>query len=264
VSEGTDEKRTIGQRRDADARVVELVVADDPADWRAAGFTVADDGTLRLGEVGVRLVGAPTGDQQARGIVAWRLAGLDLEGDTLDGLPTELVAAPDESVPATGPGTPDEPHPNGVARLDHVVVLTPDLDRTLAALDAAGLELRRIRDTTSYGSPMRQAFFRLGPTILEVVSGNTGQGLPAADAPATWFGLAVDVDDLDATRALLGEGIGEPKVAVQEGRRIATFRHRQLGISVALAAMDDHADRDADPPGDAQLEPQAEPADRGR
>ena len=32
---------------------------------------------------------------------------------------------------------------------DHVVVLTPELDRTLAALEAAGLELRRIRDTTS-------------------------------------------------------------------------------------------------------------------
>jgi hypothetical protein len=131
------------------------------------------------------------------------------------------------------------------------VVLTPDLDRTLAALDAAGLELRRIRDTTSYGSPMRQAFFRLGPTILEVVSGDTGTGLPAADAPATWFGLAVDVDDLGATKALLGDGIGDAKEAVQRGRRIATFRHRQLGLSVALAAMDDLGDGDDDCAGES-------------
>jgi hypothetical protein len=239
VSEVTDQGRGT-ERRDADARLVELVVADDPGPWRDAGFTVADDGTLRLGDVSVRLVGAPDDPDAPRGIVRWRVAGLAVDDGDLDGLPTEVVEAVDETTPAPA----SEPHPNGVFRLDHVVVLTPDLDRTLAALGAAGLELRRIRDTTSYGSPMRQAFFRLGPTILEVVSGDTGTGIPAAEAPATWFGLAVDVDDLDATRAVLGDGLGDAKEAVQEGRRIATFRHRQLGLSVAVAAMDDLGDCD--------------------
>jgi catechol 2,3-dioxygenase-like lactoylglutathione lyase family enzyme len=134
-------------------------------------------------------------------------------------------------------------HPNGVVGLDHVVVVTPDLERTIGACEAAGLGLRRIRDTTSYGSPMRQAFFRLGPTVLEVVSGNVGNGEPAAEAPATWFGLAVDVDDLDQTAGLLGEGLGRIKVAVQDGRRIATFKTKQFDVSVAIAAMDHRGDR---------------------
>jgi hypothetical protein len=77
--------------------------------------------------------------------------------------------------------------------------------------------------------------------VLEVVSGDAGTGRPADDAPATWFGLAVDVEDLDRTAELLGEGFGTIREAVQEGRRIATFRHKALGLSVAVAAMDDRA-----------------------
>lgn len=213
--------------------LVELQIADDPQVWADAGFTVTE-GVARVGTVDLRLVGR-TGDDGPRGVVGWTLAGVAVADGHLDGLPTNLADTADPD--------PGAPHPNGVTGLDHVVVLTPDLDRTLAALDAAGLDLRRIRDTTSYGSPMRQAFFRLGPTVLEVVSGDTGTGVPAAESPATWFGLAVDVEDLDQTRVALAEAMGDVKDAVQPGRRIATFRHKQLGLSVAVAAMDDHAGR---------------------
>lgn len=214
--------------------LVELQIADDAEAWEAAGFVAADD-VVQIGTVAFRLTGAPTPDAP-KGITGWTLAGVAVPDDgLLDGLPTSVASGGGASTPPA--------HPNGATKLDHVVVLTPDLDRTLAALDQAGLDLRRIRDTTSYGSPMRQAFFRLGPTILEVVSGDTGTGAPAADAPATWFGLAVDVADLDQTAALLEDGLGTIKVAVQDGRRIATLRHKALGLSVAVAAMDDHADR---------------------
>ena len=56
-------------------------------------------------------------------------------------------------------------HPNGAVGIDHVVVATPDFDRTAAALDAAGLGLRRVRDAGGF----RQGFRRLGPAILELV-----------------------------------------------------------------------------------------------
>jgi hypothetical protein len=222
------------------AVLVELVVADPPEAWTAAGFAVDGD-IVRVGATAIRLVGRA--DDGGGGITGWRLAGIDgagLAGGALDGLPTEVVDDPGRHHPSA-----DEVHANGVTGLDHVVVLTPDLDRTIAALGQVGLACRRIRHTESYGSPMRQAFFRLGATVLEVVSGDTGTGLPADDAPATWFGLAVDVEDLHATAQLLGDGFGTIKDAVQEGRRIATFRHKVLGLSVAVAAMDDggRADR---------------------
>ena len=75
------------------------------------------------------------------------------------------------------------------------------------------------------------------------MGGPTGSGAVAEADPARWFGLAVDVADLDQTAALLGPGLGPIKGAVQAGRRIATVRHRDLGLSVAVALMDDHGDR---------------------
>lgn len=223
-----------------DVRLLEIRVADDPAAWAGAGFTVADD-VVWVGAVALRLTGRP--DDGPRGITGWTVSGLTVTDGHLDGVPTDCRAERDQPAPPTT----QHAHPNGVTRLDHVVVLTPDLDRTIAAAEAAGLDLRRIRETTSYGSPMRQAFFKLGPVVLEVVSGDTGTGLPATDAPATFFGLAADVDDLDVTAAVLGEGLGAIKVAVQDGRRIATVRHKHLGLSVAVAVMDDHGSHRDDP-----------------
>jgi len=237
MSEGTPSEATRDATRDLgrDAVLVELVVADPPEPWTAAGFTVEAD-AVRVGATTIRLTGRD--NPYAKGITEWSIAGLDAGGaEDLEGLPTRFVDRP-----WTDAGT-EPAHPNGVTGLDHVVVSTPDLERTIEALAEVGLECRRIRETTSYGSPMRQAFFHLGATVLEVVSGDTGSGLPAAEAPAAWFGLAVDVEDLDRTAELLGEGLGAIKVAVQDGRRIATFRHKALGMSVAVAAMDDHADR---------------------
>jgi len=216
--------------------LLELQIADDPAPWAAAGFAVDGSG-VALGPVRLLLTGRPDHDDAPTGIVGWTLAGVSLEGDYLDGLPTQVANAPS---PSDGDAVD---HANGAIGIDHVVVTTPDLDRTLDALATAGLELRRIRETTSAGSPMRQAFFRLGPTVLEVVGGPTGNTLSAAEAPSGWFGLAIDVADLDMTRRLLGVALGPIKPAVQPGRRIATFRQRELGLSVAIAAMDHHGER---------------------
>jgi hypothetical protein len=127
-----------------------------------------------------------------------------------------------ESAPA------DSTHPNGAVALDHVVVVTPDFDRTAAALAAAGLPLRRIRDAGGF----RQGFRRLGPAILELV-----ESREAPPGPATFWGLVVVVPDLDALALRLGEHLAGVRDAVQPGRRIATVR-RSAGLGPALAFMD--------------------------
>jgi hypothetical protein len=201
----------------------EILVGDPPEAWEAAGFAVDGDGTCRIGQVRVRLVGRDGGKR----ILGWSLRDADparLADGSLDGLPTTASdAEPSE------PGT----HPNGALAIDHVVVLTPDLARTQAALEAAGCAKRGERDTDTYGAPMRQLFFRLGEVILEVI----GQQDVAGEGDPGFFGLALTVQDLDAVAALLGPALGDAKDAVQEGRRIATVRHRDLGMSVALALM---------------------------
>jgi hypothetical protein len=112
-----------------------------------------------------------------------------------------------------------------------VVALTPDLDRTTQALEAAGLDLRRVRDAGERG---RQAFFHLSTALLEV--GQPASGLPAGE-PARFWGLVVVVEDLDRAAEAMGDRLGEPRDAVQPGRRIATVRSEAAGLSVALALM---------------------------
>lgn len=155
------------------------------------------------------------------GIAGWRVHGV--APGVLDGLVTE---APEERRPDGAAGAPA--HPNGAVAVDHVVVATPDLDRTLGALAGAGLELRRVREV----GPARQAFYRVGEALLEVV----GPAVPDGDGPAAFWGLTVTVSDLAAAAARLGPLLGAPRDAVQPGRRIATVR-RAAGLGTALALM---------------------------
>jgi hypothetical protein len=207
--------------------IEQLTIADEPATWTALGFAVDGD-ACRVGELPIRLAGRATG----RGIVGWTLRGA--ASGELDGLPTTVVSdagvAPSAAAPAA--------HPNGIAGFDHVVAIAPALDRTVAALRAAGLDLRRIREEPTPAGAPRQAFFRLGAAILEVVQAPdealARSGGP--DGPAFFWGLAFVAPDLDATVARLAEHVGEIRPAVQPGRRIATLR-RSAGLAVPVALM---------------------------
>ena len=193
--------------------LAQLTIADDADAWRDAGFTVVD-GRCTIGTVTVTFVDG------SDGIVGWGFAALDDGAAPIDGIPTSAV----EQV------APPSDHANGTTTLDHVVVTTPDSARTVAALEAVGLPAKRTRDI---GRGMQQVFFRAGEVILELV----GPVEPKGEGPAGFYGLAVNVADLDATKAHLGDRCTDPKDAVQPGRRIATLKTRDLGIATAIAFM---------------------------
>lgn len=214
-------------------RLAGLAVGADPERWRAAGFAVDPDGAVRIGGVRVELRGAEAG----RGLLELGLAGpAEWSGGVpdLDGLPARTVGAA---------GTAAATHPNGAVAVDHVVALTPDLDRTVTALERAGLDLRRIRDEPLPGGGTRQAFFRIGAAILEAIEQPRPDGSPHdRRLPARLWGLALVSADLDATCARLGSAIGLPRAAIQPGRRIATVR-REAGLGTAVAFMTARAAR---------------------
>ena len=203
--------------------IAELVLAAEPENWSRAGFEVKD-GSATIGSTPLTLAGADAG----RRIVRWVLDGVT--STELDGLPTEVGPRGAQPAPV---------HPNGVVRMDHVVAFSPDLERTVGALEAAGLDLRRVREGPTPAGAQRQAFFRLGESILEVVE--HPPGTPAAadrDAPAGFYGLAFGVEDLGVAARRLGPLLGEPRDAVQPGRRIATVRREaRLGLPVALITV---------------------------
>lgn len=220
------------------ATIDELTIADAPEAWSALGFEVDGD-TCVVGAVRIRLAGRDAG----RGLAGWSLRGVggspraaDCGGTErggnadLDGLPTSLSDRP--------PPDPRPPHPNGIPVLDHVVAIAPALERTVVALQAAGLDLRRIREEPTPAGAPRQAFFRLGDVILEVVQEppeaiERGGGV---DRPAFFWGLAFVAPDLDKTVAGLGDRVGEIRPAIQPGRRIATLR-RSAGLALPLALI---------------------------
>lgn len=200
----------------------ELLVADRPEAWRACGFQVGGEACV-VGDVRIRF--AP--ERGSQGLVGWALR--DVAADEIDGLATTRGLQPPPQAAA--------PQPNGVTALDHVVAISSDLDRTVAAARDAGLDLRRIRDEPTPAGAPRQAFFRLGGVILEVVQAPPDAvARSGGDRPAFFWGLAFVATDLEATVASLGERVSEIRAAVQPGRRIATLR-RSAGLALPVAVM---------------------------
>jgi hypothetical protein len=232
--------------------IAEIALADEPYGWELLGFSVSH-AAVQVGSVRIALAGKDAG----RGILEWSLR--DVASTELDGLPTAVADAPvaqveDPSPTETGEGRrrtqPPSPHPeahehpNGITRIDHVVAMSPDLDRSVVALQAAGLDLRRIREQPTPAGAPRQAFFRLGGVILELVQ-EPAEVVAAhpdgANGPARFWGLALLSADLEQTVARLGEHSSEIRAAVQPGRQIATLR-RSAGLAVPVALMSRAAD----------------------
>ena len=209
--------------------IAELHIGDDPVSWRAVGFDVDAGHTAHVGHV--RLHFHP--DAPERGIFRWVLAGTPDEAVTdVDGLPTGHGEPP--SLAGLAPS-----HLIGAEVIDHLVVGSPDLARTVRAIERSlGLPLRRTRDAENADRPMRQAFFRMGEVVLELV------GPPEPDpagGPAAFWGLAFTVASLDEAVDFLGPDlVSAPKSAVQPGRRIATVGPA-AGLAVPVALMSDEA-----------------------
>lgn len=224
-------------------RIVEVVVGGPVDPWERLGLSFVDItvdgrtvrnttviGTVRLRVVpflnpGVQSVGIAQDDEHDHGAHAEGQCDHDHgpRPGFLDRAPFHRLAHA-ESV---------EPNPCalGARSIDHVVLMTPDLERTCTAVtETIGAPLKRVREAP----PVRQGFFRLGEVILEVV-----QSPDVAPGGAKWWGLVINVDDIVAACELLGpDVISAPKAAVQPGRFIATVRGEAgLGVPVALMSV---------------------------
>lgn len=188
-------------------RVAALRIGAEPEGWRELGFEVQPDASVALANARLELTGAA----EVGTIGSWALDGETVPA-AIDGLSTD----------AGSRGKSEISHPNGALSIDHLVVVTPSLERTTGAFSEAGVECRRVRDA---GNGVRQGFFLVGDLLVEVVESPEVEG----DTPARFWGITVEVQDIDAAAETLGERLGAVKDAVQRGRRIATVRPEASG-----------------------------------
>jgi len=205
------------------------LIVDDPIEaWNAAGFAGEDVVTIGSTTIVTTAASENRGNGHRHGIVG---ASIDGVGE-LDGLQLGTWRAAAAEVDTIE-------HPNGVVAIDHVVVMTPDCDRTTEAFEAQGIEARRVRKIELADGDRRQTFFWLGDVICELVGPDTADG----DGAAQWWGLALTVRDLEATTAMLGDFVTPIKPAVQSGRSVCTLR-RDVGLGVPILFISEHVTSD--------------------
>ena len=214
-------------------QLLKLTIGETAETWSSAGFEVMElpNGSpgCQLGSVQIQF--NATGAQGILSAVVFGLHGMidSLQFDTENGLsPTHNNA----HLPSI--------HPNGVSRIDHLVVTTTDCDRTTDAFEANGILPRRVRTFGDDGSKVRQTFFWLGDVILELVGPHASKD----KGQTKFWGLALISDDLRTTADYLGSRCTPIKPAVQSGRKITTIKTREIGITTPLAVMSPHTKTD--------------------
>ena len=204
------------------ARIGELVIGGPRANWAQVGINFSHEGVFAIGEVLLRI-----DEALPPGMHSWALSNIDSTVVSIDGISTTGNVANDRIEHNDAQGFVLTP-----LGVDHVVVNTPDLERTSLALhEATGAELKRIRDA---GNGVRQGFHRLGDVIIEIVS---APSMPPGNA--SLWGFVLNVADVHEVAAYLGPDVlSPPKPAVQKNRLIATFRGA-VGLGVPVALMSD-------------------------
>ena len=146
-------------------------------------------------------------------------------------IPIELIrdASPWPSAdrdPSMGPGH--------VLGLDHVVVLSADLEAT-RAFYAECLGLRLALDRSFEARGVRLLFFRVGGVTIEI-AGRLGVE-PQPDQPDRFGGLAWRVDDAEAIQgrlSRLGFDVSEVRAGHKPGTRVLTVRDRVHTVPTLL------------------------------
>ncbi len=201
--------------------LAEIRVGDPPELWDRLGFEV-DANRVRLGDVDVVLTGADAGE----GIHGWGWRGEapaagDIEAWTVD----DTRAAR------------REPHPNSALRVFYVVLFGPSWADAADSLTSCGLDVGEAREMGAPERPLLRSIAEAGEPAIEVI------GPPERDSarPFDLWGTIIEVADIDATAAHLGDRLRPVKRAMQRGRRIATL-DRTAGSSVPIAFISDRDD----------------------
>lgn len=158
--------------------------------------------------------------------------GAALDPNATGGMRILLMAKAEQPWPMAGPAA-DAP----VSKLDHVVIMTPNVDRALAVYGAKlGLDLRLDRENPKWNA--RQLFFRCGDSVIEMAAKIGG---PATDEPDRSGGLAWRVDEPHAVQARIaaaGFNVSEVRVGRKPGTHVFTVRDVPGGVPTIMLSAE--------------------------
>lgn len=122
-----------------------------------------------------------------------------------------------------------ETAPAAVSLLDHLVIATPDPERTAALYGARlGLDMKLDRTIAAIGT--RFLFFRTGGLVFEIIH-RIKDG--RSDGPDKIYGVSWRVADVEATRTRLQEAgleVSEVREGRKPGTRVFTVRTGTFGV----------------------------------
>ena len=195
-------------------RSVQLIIGGPPAPWALTGVSLRTTGDISFAHTANASLIWPA-DELPSGSLSIAFDGVP-SGSTIDDITcAEFVDLPQGDASAD-------------CSVDHVVVMTNDLDRTCASVgEVTGFPLKRVREV----GEIRQGFHRIGEggVIIEVVE--------RADVVTTsLWGFVLATESFDDIVANAEELLTEPKAAVQQGRSISTVK-TAAGLGIALALM---------------------------
>ena len=206
-------------------QLMEIKLSEDALPWERIGFDILRENSTQSILIGKTKLCFEKTDA-VEGIASVHVEGIKKNVDSLKFNPTNLTTSKIEA----------SFHPNRIERIDHLVVTTPDSDKTTKALVEAGITLSGIRTFGNYPNQTRQSFFWLGDVILELVGPHQ---VAKAGNPLFW-GLALVSSDIKETVNYLGDLCTPLKDAIQPGRQITTVKTSDLAIGVPIAIMSPH------------------------
>jgi catechol 2,3-dioxygenase-like lactoylglutathione lyase family enzyme len=158
--------------------------------------------------------------------------GSSLDQKATGGTRILLMAQPAQPWPLAKPNA-EAP----ITQLDHVVIVTPNVDRALAVYGAKlGLDLRLDRENPKWNA--RQLFFRCGDAVVEM---GAKIGGPATDDPDRSGGLAWRVAEPHAAQARIaaaGFDVSEVRVGRKPGTHVFTVRDVPGGVPTIMLSAE--------------------------
>lgn len=249
--------RVIGQVVTSIERALVAVDSVDLATerWRSIGFAVAEPqswhGTnvadIELRSGGIRLISPGKNREREQpnsslnphllsrlrgpgeGLLGWTWSCPDPPPADMWIVDPALTPGAVTVLEAEGPAEPpsDRRHINRTAAIDHIVIVTGDVDETASAYERTF----SLRAHAKEMKGRRFAFLKVGGPVIEI----TGPIEPDTGISPGLWGLALLSDDLEesvsATR-LAGVEVSDPKPAIQGGR-IVSLRKSFSGIPLA-------------------------------